>query len=61
MIPNIGVEQLKKLQVPVPPMEKQLSFVQRYQAVQDEIAVLKLKLQKSENRLHHMFDEESEG
>ena len=61
VIPNIGVEQLKKLQVPVPPMEKQLSFVQRYQAVQDEIAVLKLKLQKSENRLHHMFDEESEG
>lgn len=61
VIPNIGVEQLKKLQVPVPPMAEQLSFVQRYQAVQDEIAVLKLKLQKSENRLHHMFDEESEG
>ena len=61
VIPNIGVEQLKKLQVPVPPMAEQISFVQRYQSIMDEIAVLKLKLEKSENRLHHMFDEESEG
>ena len=60
VIPNIGVEQLKKLQVPVPPMEEQLKFVQRYQAILDEIAVLKLKLEKTKNQLHQIFDEEKE-
>ena len=50
----------KKLQVPVPPMEEQLKFVQRYQAILDEIAVLKLKLEKTKNQLHQIFDEEKE-
>ena len=60
-IPNIGVDQLKKLSVPVPPMEEQMKFVLKYQAALDEISILKLKLQKATSRLHHIFDEESEG
>ena len=55
-VPNLGVEQLKKLSVPVPPMEEQLRVAQRYQAALDEIAELNLRLQQATSRLHHVFD-----
>lgn len=57
-IPNIGVDKLKKLLIPVPPMEEQLRIAQEYQATQDEIAILKLRLEKAVNKLHHILDEE---
>lgn len=57
-IPNIGVDKLKKLLIPVPSMEEQLRIAREYQAAQDEIAMLKLRLEKTVNRLHHIFDEE---
>ena len=58
-IPNIGVDKLKKLNIPVPPLEEQKKVVDRYKGTMDEIAALKLKLQRATNRLHHIFDEES--
>lgn len=61
VIPNIGVDKLKKLLIPVPAIEEQERIAQRYQAVMDEIAVLKLKLEKAFDRLKHTFDTESEG
>ena len=60
-IPNIGVDKLKKLNIPVPSLGEQAFIVDKYKDTLDEIAVLKLKLQKATNRLHHIFDEESEG
>ena len=57
-IPNIGVDKLKKLLIPVPSMEEQLRIAREYQATQDEIAMLKLRLEKTVNKLHHIFDEE---
>ena len=57
-IPNIGVEKLKKVEIPLPSMEEQERIAQNYQAALDEIAVIKLRLEKAVNKLHHIFDEE---
>lgn len=51
---------LKKVEIPLPPMEEQERIAQKYQATLDEIAVIKLRLEKAVNKLHHIFDEESE-
>lgn len=59
-IPNIGVDKLKRVDIPLPPMEEQERIAQKYQATLDEIAILKLRLEKAMSRLYHIFDEESE-
>ena len=56
-IPNISLESLKKLIVPLPPMEKQNEIADLYQAKQDEIKVLQLKLKKAHNALRGIFGE----
>lgn len=60
-IPNIGVEMLKNLVIPLPSLEEQNRIAQKYQATLDEIAVLKLRLENAVSRLYHIFDVESEG
>lgn len=57
-IPSIGVDKLKNLIVPLPPMEEQNRVAAKYLAVLDEISVLKIKLEKALSRLNHVFDEE---
>ena len=57
-IPNIGVDKLKKVEIPLPSMEEQERIAQNYQAALDEIAVIKLRLERAVNKLHHIFDEE---
>lgn len=57
-MPNIGVDKLKKVEIPLPPMEEQARIAQKYQAILDEVSVIKLRLEKSMNKLHHVFDEE---
>ena len=59
-IPNIGVDKLKKVEIPLPTMDEQKRIAQKYQATLDEISVIKLRLEKTVNKLHHIFDEESE-
>ena len=59
-IPNIGVDKLKNVMIPLPSMEEQSRVAQKYQATLDEIAMLKLRLERAVNKLHHVFDEESE-
>ncbi len=59
-MPNIGVDKLKKVEIPLPVMEEQNGIAQKYQATLDEIAVIKLRLEKAVNKLHHIFDEECE-
>lgn len=54
-IPNISAESLKKLIVPLPSMEKQNEIANMYQAKQDEIKVLQLKIQKAQNDLKGIF------
>lgn len=60
MMPNIGVDKLKKLEIPLPPIEEQERIAQEYQATLDEIAIIKLRLKKAINKLHHIWDEERE-
>lgn len=57
-IPNIGVESLKSLPIPLPSIEEQNKIAQKYQAAQDEVKILKLRLAKTLDRLYHTFDEE---
>lgn len=59
-MPNIGVDKLKKVEIPLPSMEEQERIAQEYQATLDEIAVIKLRLEKAVNKLHHILDEERE-
>ncbi len=59
-IKNIGVEGLKNLNIPVPPLEDQNSIAEKYQATQDEIKVYKMRLAKAVDRLYHIFDEGEE-
>lgn len=57
-IPNIGVDKLKKVSIPLPTLEEQGRIAQKYQSSLDEIAIIKLRLEKAVNKLHHIFDEE---
>ena len=41
-------------------MEEQSRVAQKYQATLDEIAMLKLRLERAVNKLHHVFDAEIE-
>lgn len=59
-IPNIGVEQLKKLIIPVPSLEEQKKIADRYLALRDEVTMLQLKLEKAKNKMAHIFDEGGE-
>lgn len=60
-IPSVGVDKLKNLIIPLPPLEEQNRIAAKYLAVLDEISVLKIKLEKALNRLNQVFDEGVEG
>lgn len=57
-IPNIGVAQLNKILIPLIPMEEQERVAARYQAVLDEIDLLRRKIEKAENSLKDIFPED---
>ena len=57
-IPNIGIESLKKLIIPLPPLEIQHQIAERYKTARDEIALLQLKLEKAKDRMAKAFIEE---
>lgn len=61
VIPNIGVEQLKKLNVPLVSLEEQREISLKYQALTDEVKILKRKVDKAINSLKHIFDESEEA
>lgn len=55
-IPNISLEQLKNLRIPLPDIETQNSLAQVYQAAQKKVIVLKQELDEAIEELHHIFD-----
>ena len=55
-IPNIGVDSLKKIIIPVPSLEEQKRIAEKYQIAFDEVSLLKVKLNKALDKLHHVFD-----
>ncbi len=56
-IPSIGIEQLKKINIPLAPMEKQKEISIKYQTLVDEIKILRRKADKAASNLKHLFDE----
>lgn len=61
VFPSIGIDKLKSIKIPCPPLEEQKNIAQKYQAKQDEICVLNIRLEKAIDQLSHIFDDESEG
>lgn len=61
VLPNIGVDKLKKITIPLLPMDRQKEIAAAYLAAQDEVRILRRKLEKAQSRLTHIFDTESEG
>ena len=59
-IPNIGVEQLKRIKIPDIPLEKQKEIAMKYQAKVDEVKILRRKTEKALSSLKHLFDEYKE-
>lgn len=55
-IPNISLEQLKKILVPSAPLEEQHALAEKYLTVVDEVKLLRKKTNKALNTLKHLFD-----
>lgn len=58
VLPAINIAQLKSLDVPVPSIEEQNKVVAKYLAKNDEIMIIKSKLQKAETELLDYANEE---
>ena len=58
---NIGIDKLKGIIIPLPPMKEQIRIAQRYQATLDEISVLRIRLERAIDKLHYVFDEECDS
>ena len=59
-IQTIAADDLKNIRIPLLPMETQKRIARKYCAGMDEIAILKRKIARTEERLHGVFDEECE-
>ena len=60
-IPNLGVEQLKKLIIPLPPLEEQKKIADEYCACIEELKSLRRKTAKVLDRMSHVYDNSKEG
>ena len=60
-IPNIGVEDLKSIMIPLPSLEEQERIANKYQAARDEVFILQKRLEQAINRLQHCLDDDKEG
>lgn len=58
-VPNIGIEQLKKLVIPLPPLEKQKKVATRYQETRDAVMRLQLEVQRACDNMECIFEEET--
>ncbi|MCI6474234.1 MAG: N-6 DNA methylase [Mucispirillum sp.] len=56
VIPNISIENLKKLIIPLPDLKTQNQIVNGYIAILDEIAILKNKIKKAEYKMVNYFN-----
>lgn len=56
-LPNIPVDNLRKLVIPLPPMEEQNLIAEKYQAKEDEVRVLKGRLAAALAELRSIYGE----
>ncbi len=59
-VPNIGVDQLKKMIIPLPEMEKQKEIGEQYLTIRDEMQLLLIKLEKAKARMANLMEEVEE-
>lgn len=57
-MPNIAVDSLKKIKVPMPSLEKQKKVIEKTMAKMDEVKILRLKLEKAIQSMKTFFEEE---
>ena len=57
-VPNIGIEQLKKLIVPVPELNLQREIGQNYKVIRDEIVSLQFELDKAKSKMMSIYKED---
>lgn len=57
VIPNLSLRNLKQLEVPVPPMDKQNEVAERYRGRLDEVAVLKIKVDRARSGIREAYAE----
>ena len=60
-IPNLGVEQLKKLLIPLPSLEEQKQIADEYRACVTELKILRRKTAKALDRMSHVYENSREG
>lgn len=60
LMSTIGVDSLKNIAIPLPPLAEQEKVATKYRATMDEIVGLKLQLAEAISRLPRIFDEESQ-
>lgn len=51
VIPDISVERLKRVMIPLPPMEVQNELAEKYMVKMDEVKVLRYRLSKATDEL----------
>lgn len=56
VIPTITLEKLKKMIIPLPPLEEQMDITNAYAATTDELVMLNRKIERVKNRLKNIFD-----
>ena len=57
-IPTITLDKLKKMIIPFPSLQEQEGIAQKYAAAVDELILLNRKVEKTKNRMKHIFEEE---
>ena len=57
-IPVVNLASLKKMPIELPTMEQQKKITEKYKTISDEIALLKLKIERANDRLARILDEE---
>ena len=55
-LPNYGINDLQKLVIPLPPLNEQHLLAEKYKEAQDEVIINRLRLEKSLNKMAHVFD-----
>lgn len=56
-MPNIPLESLKNIEIPLPSKEKQDIIARKYQAKMKEVKLLKNKLEKAKEELKHIYED----
>ena len=52
----ISLESLKKVRIPLPPIDEQNKIAEKYEAILEELELLRMKTENAKDRLKHILD-----